>query len=99
MVQSPMIQIVQLWAGTIIQGGSTNTTCLLCEVDYSTQFWETNNGDSLGFDNQFDIGSNFSVPSTDDSFLQLQTILIDKPPQKLVSILCQWQLTELSSPS
>ena len=86
-LQFPMIRIVQLWAGTIIQGGGTSTTCLLCEVDYSTQFWETNNGDSLGFDSYSDIGSESSLLSTDESFLRLQTILIDQPPQRLVSIL------------
>ena len=85
--QSPVIRMVQLWKGDVVQGeGNTTTTCLLCEVNYSNQFWETSNGNLFGFDNQNNIGSALSLPSTNNIFMRLQTILIDKPPQRLISI-------------
>ena len=85
--QSPVIRMVQLWKREVIQGeGNTNTTCLLCEVDFDNQFWETSNGNLFGFDNQNNIGSETSIPSTGNIFLRIQTILIDQPPQRLISI-------------
>ena len=83
---APVIQMFQLWQRSVIRNDNTNTTCLMCEVIFRNQFWWTNKGDVLGFDSEHSIGSEFHLPSTDNNFLRLQTILIALPPGRLISI-------------
>ena len=79
------ISMFRLWDDQIVGDTNDSTRCFMCEVNFSSQLWETDNNDQLTFDTGFPLGSESNLPSIDNNFLRLQTVLYARSP-KLVSI-------------